>query len=1073
MFKYIIEWFSRKHLLVNIIALTIIVSGIISWNNTKKEEMPDVTFPFSRVIVNWPGASPEDMDRYVTVPIEKALRSINGIEELYSTTTQGSSILAIYLPIKASKDDMVDIVQDIEDALDRVDLPDDIKDDPEVRVPETSRFSVINLSIYKEGARLFSEDDRKTIQKYAKNLENILLSLSSVSEVRWRNYVNPQVNIYLNVDALRLYGVSISEAISAIQNGSLRSPVGTMKAEWDRDEEVVKAEETVKADRSMTIEKSSSGKLDKKDYKIIIDAELTAVPELENLIIRMNFEGNAVYLKDIARVVPEFEDADSIFKTNGYEAITMTVTKSSSIGIIDAVEDIKKKVFEFEKNSLAGSEVKVVLVDDESVAVKDRLSLVTNNGILGFSLILIVLFIFLNAKAGVWVAFGLPFSLCFTLIGMNLMGYSINNTTLAAVIIVLGMVVDDAIVVAENINRLEAKGMARKLAVVEGTGKVFLPIVASIVTTCIAFVPLFFFGGRFGLLNAFIPPVIFIMLFASLFESVFILPAHMSSSLFDNKKSSAEKKWFVKLEIGYQRLLEFFLHHRKVVFLVALLLLGFAGFVFHTGMKFEMFPREESTRLRMEGEVAYGSLKRETARRTEEVEAIINEYMGKEVLSYETRIAQTRRSSAARENVFSLVIELVPLEKRDRKSSVIQKEIEQKISALKNFDKLEFSRGRFGSTSGNAIEIQVKDNNDETRKKLTEVLLNSMKEYPAYINVDQEKQLQDPEYVFKPKRSIAGSLNVSISRIVSALRTAINGTILYEVPVDNDDVQYRLTVEDKDRKNVDALMSLPVLNNSNYSIPLGNVVDIFKGNTPNSINRVDSVRTTKVFADINDESVLTPVETAVHFEQNVFPDILSQFPTSSLVYAGEVKDTRESTSEFLYAIIAVLFLIYIILALLFNSLIKPFLIMITIPFAAVGIIFALKLHGMSVYGFFSVIGCLGLMGVVVNDSIVMISVLEDQYTTHPDINEAIRSVASIAKTRLRAVILTTVTTVVGLMPTAYGILGYDSMLSDMMLVMAWGLIFGTLITLVFVPILYLIFYRIEHHVNRSQKISDK
>ncbi|HRX15647.1 MAG TPA: efflux RND transporter permease subunit [Spirochaetota bacterium] len=1064
MFGKIIEWFSHRHLLVNIIAISVILGGIIAWDNTKKEEMPDITFPFSRVMVVWPGASPEDMDRYVTVPIEKALRGIDGIEEISSTTSQGSTILSLWLPAKASESEMEDIVQDIKDAIDRVDLPDDIKDDPEVRVPNTTRFSVINISMYRESAKLFSNEDRKKVQQYARNLENSLLSLTSVSEISWRNYSVPQVNIYLDIAALNELNVSISEAISAIQNGSLRSPVGTMKGEWSRSE-VKEDKRPEEETRSITIEKKSSKQSEFKDYKIIMDAELTKVDDLENLIIRMNFEGKAVYLKDIARVVPEFEESSAILKTNGYEAVTINVTKSSSAGIIDAVDEIRKKVEEFKKNSLAGTDINVVLVDDESIAVKDRLSMVSGNGILGFVLVVIFLFLFLNAKSGVWVAFGLPFSLCFTLIGMYMLGYSINNTTLAAVIIVLGMVVDDAIVVAENINRLEASGMPRKQAVVEGTGRVFLPIVASIVTTCVAFIPLFFFGGRFGVLNAFIPPVIFIMLFASLFESVFILPAHMSSSLFDSKKGATERSWFIKLEEGYQQILRFLLAHRKPVFVFAIILLFFAGFLFTTTMKYEMFPREESTQLRIEGEVAYGTLKKSTARKTEEVEAIIDEYVGNEALSYETRIAQTRRSNAARENVFSIMIELVPLEKRDRKSSAIQKEMEQKLKRLKGFEKLEFSQGRFGSTSGNPIEVHVRDNNDETRNKLTRELLQAMKNYAPYINVDEERQLQDPEYLFKPKRTIAGSLNVSISRILSALRTAINGTILYEVPENGDDVEYRITVEDKDRSNLELLRNLPVLNNSNYSIPLGNVVDVIEGNSANTISRMDNVRTTRIFSDIDASSGLTPVETAIYFEENIFPDLLSRYPTSSIVYAGEVKDTRQSTGEFIYSVIAVLLLIYIILALLFDSLVKPFIIMATIPFAAVGIIFALKLHGISVYGFFSVVGCLGLIGVVVNDSIVMISVLEANYKAHPNIKKAIVAISEIAKTRLRAVILTTITTVAGLLPTAYGILGYDSMLSDMMLVMAWGLIFGTIITLVFVPILYLIMYRIQHHVK--------
>ncbi|MCK5086565.1 MAG: efflux RND transporter permease subunit, partial [Melioribacteraceae bacterium] len=252
------------------------------------------------------------------------------------------------------------------------------------------------------------------------------------------------------------------------------------------------------------------------------------INELKNLIIQGGFDGQVIKLKEVARVERRFKKTDSIMKVNGRQAVMLNVVKSSTSGIIKAVDAVKKKVGEYERSALKDKSIRLVILDDESESVRNRLSIIGLNSLIGFSLILLMLFLFLNFRSGIWVAMGIPFTFCFTLIISSFMGYTINNITLAAVIIVMGMIVDDAIVVSENISRLHDSGMTLKEASVKGTEAVFLPIVASIVTTCAAFLPLFAFSGRFAKMTMFIPPIIFLMLGGSLFESVFILPAHMN-----------------------------------------------------------------------------------------------------------------------------------------------------------------------------------------------------------------------------------------------------------------------------------------------------------------------------------------------------------------------------------------------------------------------------------------------------------------------------------------------------------------------------------------------------------------
>ena len=290
--------------------------------------------------------------------------------------------------------------------------------------------------------------------------------------------------------------------------------------------------------------------------------------------------------------------------------------------------------------------------------------------------------------------------------------------------------------------------------------------------------------------------------------------------------------------------------------------------------------------------------------------------------------------------------------------------------------------------------------------------------------------------------------------IASTLRAALEGKILYDFMGDEDEVYVRLTTIENAKDDIKKVLDIPVENEANYLVPLEDIVTVEEIQRPDSIEREDLKRTTVIYADLKPGTKTTPLEIAEYFEDKVFGDITSKYPSTILEFAGEVKDTRESQKDFTIAIIMAICLIYVILTILFNSLFKSLVIMIAIPFGIVGIILAFWLHGISVYGFFAVIGALGLSGVVVNDAIIMLVKLDTDFNTSLSREHIKLQIASIAKTRLRAVILTTLTTVVGIIPTAYGWAGYDAMLAQMMLALAWGLIFGTTITLILIPCMY-------------------
>ncbi|MFC1808084.1 efflux RND transporter permease subunit [Candidatus Omnitrophota bacterium] len=1027
----IINFFLKRHLLTNLFFIAIFIGGIFSWIQIPKEELPDITFDRVRVSVNYPGASTEEVEYYVTRPIEEALRGLDGIYRITSST--GIGTCAVTAEIEKDYADKDEVIADIRNSVLDVDLPEDIVDDPNVRVYKTSRKAIIDVGLLVKGKNLLDVESRQTLQSYSLALENRLLSLPEVSSVSRSGYLDDEIHIKVYPERLIEYRIPFNTVINEIQNNNVRQPAGNIE--------------------------------NIKEAKVTLFGELSNIETLKNLAIQGGFEGQVVRLSDIADVVEGHEKTKTVLKINGNEGIFLNVVKSSRVGILEAVKIVNKVVKDFSATSSKSGNIEIILLDDESFDVRNRLSLIGINGTIGFVLIIIMLFLFLDVRSGIWVAVGIPFTFCFTLIAAFIAGYSLNNITLAAVIIVMGMVVDDAIVVSENISRHRAKGMQLQEAASKGTGFVFLPIVASILTTCVAFVPLLFFTGRFGAMVKFIPLIVFFMLGASLLESLLILPGHMILPL-GGKKDFSKKHWFDRCERVYGKIIEKILPIKQLVFIFFIALLALAGFIASGKMKFVMFPGEETRSINLSAEAPPGSTRYETAKASQPLENIITQYIGKEVIGFRNQIARSRRGSVSQENKLRMRIEILPKEKRKKSADDLISEWENKFKNVDGIGNIKFSKTWHGQDSDSPIDILVKENNDDLREKISDKLAKEMENHPSLINVEIDRPLFNPEYRIRLNRDKIRRLAISPSDIAKTLRAALEGKILYDFAGDDEEVYVRLTTVESAKDDINKVLDIPVENQSKYLVPLRDIVLVEEISRPDSIQREDLKRITRIYADLKPGTKQTPVEIAEYFENNVFSKLTSKHPTTILEFAGEVKDTRESQSDFTLAIIMALVFIYIILVLLLNSLYKPLMIMLAIPFGLVGIVLAFWLHGVFMYGFFAVIGALGLAGVVVNDAIIMLVKLDKEFDFSLPRTELCRQIGDIAQTRLRAVVLTTLTTVVGIIPTAYGWAGYDAMLSQMMLALAWGLLFGTLITLVLIPSIYAVTqgirYRLKH-----------
>ncbi len=1042
--KSFIEFFSHKHIVTNFIFLGICIGGVFFWGNTRKAEMPDFTLDFVRITTLYPGASAGEVEYFVTRPIEKELKTVSGIVRIESTSSEGTSSITVELDENESNKDT--LITEIRNTVNSVTLPDEVDELPNIRQFKTSRKAIIDIGLYFEDSPYLSIERRKDLQGDVLALEQQLLNLPEINSINRQGFLQEEFQILLDPGKLLSYRIPINTVMEEIKKTSVRKPAGSL--------------ESVEEER------------------VTLDAELDTVKEFETLIVQGGFDGRFIRLSDIAAVRDGFEKSTGLLRINGREAVVLNAVKNSSADIISSVDSVKRVIELFKKSLPRGSSLRIVSLDDESRDVRNRLSIIAYNGAIGFVLILAVLFLFLNFKAGFWVAMGIPFTFCFSMVFAGYFGYTINNITLAGVIIAMGMIVDDAIVVSENVMRLQASGVPLHRAVIEGTYSVISPISASILTTIAAFLPLLAFEGRLSLLTNSIPPVVSIMLIGSFVESVIILPGHLHLSLPPRLKSllhfpgvlpgkgrgegkvprrkdnPVKRHWFTSVEEWYSGFLARMLHHRIIILICFIVFTTGAFILFKTGMRFALFPREETTEVYMNAEAPPGTRKYKTARLAEQIERVFTPYLGKEVVGFRTLVGQKRYRGTDRENMVYLRVEIVPADRRKKSLKKLTAEWNREVEKIKGFKYVRFAQHRFGSSSGSPIEVLVHQDDMKTGNRIADQLAAYMKSMQGVKNVEIDKPYPSPEYRVSLNNELIRKLEVSASDIGTALRTGLEGTILYKLLVGSEEKNVRITFPDREKGKIASILSIPVRNREDYLVPLSSLVKLEKLPSPVEIKRLDHRRILRVYSDLDEKNGRTPLNVADELEREIFPKLSSAFPGTFFSFDGEIKLSRESSGFFAFSIGVVLFLIYIILAIQFDSIHRPLIIMTAIVPAAASVFVIFWLHGMSTYGFFGVVGILGLSGVVVNDAVILLNKLVEGYGGFGNRVSSDREIAGITSTRLRAVLLTTISTVAALVPTAYGFAGYDSMLAEMMLALAWGLVFGTLVTLVLVPVLF-------------------
>ncbi|MBN1586288.1 MAG: efflux RND transporter permease subunit [Candidatus Omnitrophica bacterium] len=1009
------EFSVKNSLFVNLFAVFLMVAGLAATFAMNREAFPNFSFDIVVVQTLYPGAPPEQVEKLVTIPIEKEIRSLDYIDEINSVSTENISVITVTIDPDAPNVD--DVVTKIQQEVNSIrDLPADVED-PLVQEITAGNTPVIEVNL---GGWV----EESLLQRYALILEDRLLELPGISAVSRRGWRNREIQI--EVDPERMLGshIALDEIVNALAQHNVNVPAG-------------------------------EALLNGREVLIRTDGEFFTAEEVEQVIVRSSDVGNWVKVGDVATVYDTFEDTDVLLRAKGKPTISLVVIKKEAGDTIEIVDLINKKLDQFRTE--LPEEIEISIANDISFYVKRRLKVLLNNGWIGLSLVLIVLFLFLGRTVALMTALGLPLAMMTALLLMYLFGATINLITMFAMIMVLGLVVDDAIIVSENVHRHLEMGKSPKQAAIDGTAEVAKPVVATVLTSVSAFIPLLFMSGIFGKFIWWMPVVVTIVLTASLLECLFVLPTHLADFVHPqtNHKHRSESRWFQTIQDTYVYILQSALRLRYLLWGLFFTLLVGAFLLAKSVVPFVLFPHEGIEAFIIRGETPVGTPLQATSEYMKPIEAILDRLPKEDLDTYLTQIGIQQQEAddpgtQRGTHLGQVMVYLTPAQGRKRTADDVIEELREKVKDLPGWERLYFERINPGPPTGKPVAVRIQGDHFETLERIAREYEARLKQMPgvADVRIDFERgKLQRRVAVDRESASISGLTTADIARTV---RTAYEGATATEIkPLRAEEaVDVIVRLPEKDRNDPATFDKLLIRNRNDLLVPLNKVASWTEEPGLSFIKRRDGKRVITVSADVDGKTATSVrINTALAKE---FSDVEQRYLGYTVTYGGEQEDTNESLDSLFRAFGLAALLIFFLLATNFQSLHQPLIVMLTIPFAIVGVILTFFIHGKPL-SFLAILGLIGLCGVVVNDSIILVNFINQLRLEGHQRRE---SIISAGKLRLRQVLLTTITTCFGLFPVAYGWGGSDPFLKPMALAISWGLAFSTVLTLILVPATY-------------------
>lgn len=1022
--KRMIEFFVKNPLFSDLLTVFVIGAGIVSAFLIQREAFPVISFDIVSVSTTWPGATASDVEKLITNPIEQDLQEVDGIDKMLSDSIENLSSIAIFLdPDQTTEDEGKADVQDVVDKI--KDLPDDAED-PEVLLIDSSSTPVIEVSI--------SSNDLSDLElrEKAKALEKELERIDGVSKVVHRGLRDLEIRIEISPQKLTSYRLSLQEVVEALSSQNVSIPGGIIEPLSAADQE--RFVRTV--------------------------GEFESLEDVENAVIRANDLGRAILVKDVAKVFYELERADILNRTNGEKSLTLTVLKKESADSIKLVDDLKVKIKELEGSLI--SDINVAFVNDISEYVRRRIGVLSGNLAVGLILIFFFLPVLVPFRFAMVIGLGLPMAFMGTIFILYNLGISINLLTMIGLIIVSGILVDDSIVATENAARLIDKGMSPREGAIEGTVQIAPALTASVMTTAFAFLPMMFMSGIFGKFIKYIPMAILIALFMSLMEAFFILPSHVANwvsftksgeqkvGFIDRLYGPVRKNWDQWLIPRYLKLLKTFIRHRYVVLASTLALFIFSLGLAGTAMKIILFPADGIEIFFIRTEMEVGTSLKAHTEKIKPLEEIVLELPKEELKDFTTTIGLVQQDpndpAKQRGAEFAqITVYLTPETNRERTAAQIIDSLREKVGQPEGFKRVVFKRVQGGPPVGKPVSLAVRANEYEDIFPAVEDLKEILKQIEGVTDITDSYRLGKEEVQVIPKSDEALAAKVNTQLIGSAVRASYGGIVASKIRKLDEEVDLRVSWPETSRESADTLEKILVPNTLGNLIPLGQIAEFKTTRNVSSHSHEANSRQIKVEAEI-DERVTTSMDANGKVREKL-SELQKKHPKVRIEFGGEDEDTQESLASLGRSFLVAVMLIFLMLVLIFKSLSQPFLVLLTIPLGVIAVIWTFFLHGLPL-SFLGMLGIIALAGVIVNNAIILM----DFYNQHRDDGLSPEDgVIEASKQRIRPIVMTSLTTVMGILPTAYGIGGLDPFVVPIAMAIGWGVFFGAMMTVVVFP----------------------
>ncbi|TDP88777.1 HAE1 family hydrophobic/amphiphilic exporter-1 [Halanaerobium saccharolyticum] len=990
----------KRSVTTAMIILMVLLIGAVALSRLSLDLFPDITFPGAAIITTYEGVGSEEIENLITKRIESSVATVEGVKGITSTSSRGSSTVVVEFNWGRDMDFAVQDLREQVDLVSSMSLPENANS------PMIFKFdpSMIPIMVYGVSAQGLEIDELK------KEVEDELIPrlerISGVAQVNMQGGLTREIIISLKRDKLSHYNLNFDTIINIVRAENIN----------------VSAGDVLRGD---------------KEFLVRTVGKFSNLDEIRNINIPV---GNGqIKLSDVAEVRDGFADLKTLSRTNGKRSLSLAIQKQTDANTVEVASAVREEIDQIQNDY---PDYSFSIAMDQSEFIEKSIASVSQNAVLGGLLAVIILFLFLrNIRSTIIIATAMPISIIGTFILMYFADVNLNVISLGGLALGVGMLVDNAVVVLENIYRYRSLGEGKIEAAREGASEVGMAIAASTVTTVVVFLPIVFVEGMAGQLFQDLALTVAFSLIASLMVALTLIPMLASKILKVKPKELDRNKEEGRIKRTYRGALSRALKHRWV-FVVLLIVLLAGSFALIPQLGFEFMPGTDQGAFSVNYELPVGTALSRSNEVSTEIESVLTNIEEVETVIATVGSGGQMMSTSTSSHLGTISVQLVDLAERDRSTAEVMEEIRQRINIPDVDLSVEEQQG-FGG--GAPVNVKLFGDDLAVLERETAKATAAIEDIEGLREIDNSLSEGQPEYQIKVNRSIASRFGLNVSQIANTVRTAINGNTATRYEVAGDEYDIRVRLQEDQIEQMSQVPELNIQTAAGQMIPLSRVASLKIAEGPVEILRKDQERHSEITADIHGVDLATVMDQI----QSRLSEV--ELPDGyRFSYEGEFEDMQESFSSLGMAFGLAVILIYMVMASQFESLVHPFTIMFTIPLAVIGVIFGMYLTN-SIVSVASILGLITLAGIVVNNAIVMVDYINQLRRRGTERIEAIITAGTV---RLRPIMMTALTTILGLLPIAMGIGEGSESTQPMGIVIVSGLTFATFLTLFVIPIFY-------------------